>query len=243
MTDQELTTRITKTLEAAGIYIDAERDNGTITLAGAVDSDENRQAALDVANAVAGPVGLTVNDQLEVMTVIPDDAFDERDQGASEFELADSLAPSDVDDDSEPGLELEPDFTGDIGTTNARLVVEEGDTYFPPTDPVVRPVDDGEEQLEIVGGFEATAMDDEMSSPGIVRARNDDELADAVHRELISDASTTDLGVRVAAVEGTVILTGSVPSLDDAENAEAVASRVPGVVEVREELTIEPAVE
>ena len=39
-------------------------------------------------------------------------------------------------------------------------------------------------------------------------------------------------------VDGVVHLGGEVPTLDDAENAEAVASQVAGVVEVREELHI-----
>jgi hypothetical protein len=242
MSEQDLTARIMQTLEEAGIYIDAARDNGTITLLGEVESDENRQAALDVANAVARPAGLTVSDQLEVLEIIPDDAFGTWDQGTSEVQLTDNSATSDVDDADEPGLELEADFTGDVGTTNVRKVVEEGDTYFAPTDPVVRPVDD-EEELEIVGGFEETAMDDEATSSGLVRGRNDDEIAADVRRELVEDALTTDLEIQVVVVDGTVILTGSVPSIDDAENAEAVASRVAGIVEVREELTIEPAVE
>jgi hypothetical protein len=242
MTEQDLTARITQTLEAAGIFIDAQRDNGTITLLGEVDSDENRQAALDVADAVARPAGLTVNDQLEVMAIIPDDAFGTWDQGTSELQLADNPDTSGIDVASEPGLELEPDFSGDVGTTDVQRVVEEGDTYFAPTDPVVRPVDD-EEELEVVGGFEETAMDDEDMSPGIVRGRHDDEIAEEVRRELVADALTTDLEVQVVVVDGTVILTGNVPSLDDAENAEAVASRVAGIVEVREELTIKPAVE
>ena len=38
MTEQDLTARITQTLEAAGIFIDAQRDNGTITLLGEVDT-------------------------------------------------------------------------------------------------------------------------------------------------------------------------------------------------------------
>jgi osmotically-inducible protein OsmY len=49
---------------------------------------------------------------------------------------------------------------------------------------------------------------------------------------------TTDLAVRVAVRNGVVYLRGAVSSLDDAESAEEVASRVPGVAEVVEELDV-----
>lgn len=239
MSEDDLTTRITRTLEEAGIYVDADRADGAITLLGEVESDENRQAAIDVAQAVAGPAGLTVIDQLEVMAIIPEDAFGTWDQATSEIQLTDNPDTSSIGDEASPDQPLEPDFTGDVGTTDPIIAVEQGITYFPPTDTVVLPADSSEE-LEVIGGFAATAMDDEASSSGLVRGRGDDEIADAVRRELISDALTTDLEIEVAVNEGTVILTGSVPSLDDAEAAEAVASRVPGIVEVREELTIDP---
>ena len=79
---------------------------------------------------------------------------------------------------------------------------------------------------------------DDLEGAASFDARNDDDLAQAVQRELMEDALTTDLPVRAAAVNGVVVLRGEVPTLEDAENAEAVASRVGGVREVREELTI-----
>jgi osmotically-inducible protein OsmY len=45
--------------------------------------------------------------------------------------------------------------------------------------------------------------------------------------------------VDVEVFEGSVTLRGSVPSVIDVENAEEVAARVPGVVEVDEELDVE----
>jgi hypothetical protein len=151
------------------------------------------------------------------------------------LELSDEASDS-VIDDAEV-IELDPDFTGDIGTTNARLATEEGDTYFPPTDPVVRPTND-EEELEVVGGFSATAMDDDDDVNARTN-RSSDQVAEDVRQELIADALTTDLTVEVVMHGDTIVLRGSVPSLDDAENAQAVAARVSGPYYVREDLKIE----
>ena len=60
-------------------------------------------------------------------------------------------------------------------------------------------------------------------------------------KELRRDAATTALEVQVAVRNGSVRLRGRVPDLVDAENVEAVAARVPGVVEVIEELDLQSA--
>lgn len=236
MPDQPLERQISETLDQAGISIAVTRTAAGITLAGEVDSEENRQAALDVARAVAKPAALAVDDQLEVMTELPDLAFSDAGADSGDFQFADPAANPDAALD--PELELDPDFTGDIGTTDARLATEEGDTYFPPTDPVVRPIV-GNQEIAIVGGFEATSMDGDGPETGDL-TRNDEDIADDVRRELLEDALTTDLGVEVAVRDGLVVLSGAVPSIDDVENAESVAGRVSGIVEVREDLRIEP---
>ena len=79
-------------------------------------------------------------------------------------------------------------------------------------------------------------MDDERNGGAV--PLNDDDLARVVRRELREDALTIDLDVQVAARDGVIVLRGQVITLEDAENAEAVAARVEGVREVREELTI-----
>lgn len=239
---QELVRRISEVLEGAGLYVGVELhpSESMIALLGEVDSDEDRQAAIDVAEALIGAAGLAIDDQLEVISLVPDDAFADTGQDASELQLTGADDTTMVDADDRPAIALEPDFTGDVGTTDAGLVVEEGETYFAPTDPVVRPANTPEE-LDVVGGFEETSMDDDETDDSGQR-RNEEDIADDIRRELIEDASTTDLHVEVTVVDGTVILTGSVPTIDDAEDAEAVASRVAGVEEVREELSIDPDV-
>jgi osmotically-inducible protein OsmY len=236
--DEAMLSRLSTTLEEAGIFVAAEMDADTLVLTGEVDTEESRQAALDVARALAGARGLKVDDDIEVIDVSPDLPFLGRDaaedRGGGDFAYADPDANPNARFD--PVFETEPDFTGDIGTTDSEESAAEAVPYFPPTDPVVRPTSDAEE-LEVIGGFEATSMDD-LTGEASFDDRNDDDLAQAVQRELTEDALTIDLAVRVEAVNGVVVLRGEVPTLEDAENAEAVAARVGGVKEVREELTI-----
>lgn len=113
--------------------------------------------------------------------------------------------------------------------------------YFAPTDPVIGG-NTGDEQgnAVVLGGFEPTSLDDEsVDASAEDRRPGDEALADAIRRELREDASTTDLQVDVHVVRGVAHLRGTVPSLEDAENAEAVASDVPGVTEVNEDLDVQ----
>lgn len=236
--DEAMLARLTSTLEGVGIFVAAELDGEMLVLSGAVDTVENRQAALDVATALAAPRGLRVEDAIEELDVSPDGAFlgddTAENRGGDDFAYADPDANPQAQLD--PAFETEPDFTDSIGTTNSETAAAEAVPYFPPTDPVVRPTS-GPEQLAVVGGFEATSMDD-LAEDVDVDGRNDDDLRQTIHRELREDALTTDLEVRVAVRDGVVTLRGEVPSLEDAENAEAVAARVIGVQEVREELSV-----
>ncbi len=129
------------------------------------------------------------------------------------------------------------DFTDQPITTDAREVVEEDTdaTFFAPTDPVVRPGDDGEP--EVLGGFAPTADPPapERSADGRI---GDEAIADAVRDALALDASTADLQLGVEVEDRVVRLRGTVLGLEDAENAEAVAGAVPGVVEVIDETEV-----
>lgn len=116
--------------------------------------------------------------------------------------------------------------------------VSDGDeVYVPPTDPVVAADDQG--RLEVLGGFSATATDEAAplasASDGLL---GDEAIEDAVRAALRRDAATTDLQVEVLVRDGVAHLRGRVSDLDDADNAEDVASRVPGVREVMEELEV-----
>lgn len=79
---------------------------------------------------------------------------------------------------------------------------------------------------------------DREGQPAEDNQPGDEALADAVRRELQEDVLTTALPIDVGVEEGVVHLYGTVEELEDAENAEEVASRVPGVLEVIDELEI-----
>lgn len=135
--------------------------------------------------------------------------------------------------------ELAPDFTNQpLMTANPIAVIEEGEeTYFPPTDPVVTVTERG--NVEVLGGLSLTSTEEVEVTPSASDTRLGDEaIAEAVRRELRQDASTTALRIQIAVREGVVYLRGEVEGPEDAENAEAVASTVPGVVDVVDELRV-----
>jgi hypothetical protein len=116
--------------------------------------------------------------------------------------------------------------------------VAEGDeVYVPPTDPVVATGEHGE--TRVLGGFSTDAGGQapprRSASDGKV---GDEALVDAVLSALHHDAATADLVVDVTVEQGIVWLRGRVAGLEDVDNAEAVAGRVPGVVDVVEELQV-----
>lgn len=233
--DAGMLSRIRTTLEEAGIFVSVDLRDGVISLSGEVESEESRVAATDVTRAASTDQCYGLEDDLEVMQSAPDTGFmGDDDTGGGAFAFVDP----DVNNDGalDTGFEAEPDFTGNVGTTDAEAVVEDGDTYFAPTDPVVLP-NTTDQQLQVVGGFGETSMD-ATSGAASFDDRDDDDITLDVLRELRKDASTTDLHVRVVSRDGVVHLHGQVESPEDAENAEAVASRIGGVKVVREELKI-----
>ena len=234
---QPAVAQIDRTLQSAGIYLAVELRHGAIILSGEAIQPADRQAALDVAIAVAEPLGLAVEDAIEVMDEEVESSFS--DAGGDNVVAFDQDREDDTITLGALGqIEVDGDFTGDTGTTDPQLSAQEQVPYFPPTDPVVRPTNDYE-GLEVVGGFAESAMDEPENATGVF-PNTDDDLAEAVRRELKEDAATADLAphIRVSARRGVVILRGAVETMDDVEEVEAVAGRVEGVVEVREELDV-----
>jgi hypothetical protein len=149
------------------------------------------------------------------------------------------LPASDLDrEDSEPD---DPSFNDLDLDTDSIDAIENGGVYTPPTDPVVGVGSQGE--IEVLGGTEPTALDSgiEPERSALDGSIGDDALETAIRDQLRLDAATTDLepAVRVVARGGVAYLHGTVPSLEDAENVEAVASGVPGVLDVEENLSIQ----
>jgi hypothetical protein len=108
---------------------------------------------------------------------------------------------------------------------------------FPPTDPVFDL--DSHGQPHILGGFSSDSLDSLEVEPSVQdTVPGDEALADAVRRELREDGSTTSLDVNVFVRRGVVHLRGWVVGLEDADNAAAVASRLPGVRDVVDEIEV-----
>ena len=127
-----------------------------------------------------------------------------------------------------------------IGTTDTAIAADEAEPFFPPTDPVVDRAPREEGGYTVVGGFSQTALDAPIELEQLPRPllHSDDEIARMVRLALKEDAFTSDLPVYVTVRNGVVHLRGIVPSLADSDVVEEVAARVPGVVEVQDELEV-----
>ncbi len=231
MEDAEIRARVYEVLatyDSIEVYADVK--DGVVHLVGEVNTGDQRAEIAGTVREIEGVKA--VQNELTVEFVPPEGA-----RLVYHPELPSELGElgSDI---SLGGTEY--DFNDPVGTTDAMESSAEAEPFFPPTDLVVAPAPETAEGYEVVGGFSATSMDElsegEVPVSGV--ARGDEEIADDVRRELREDAGTTDLRVRVTVRDGVVYLRGRVSSLQDAEAAEEVAARVPGVVEVREELTI-----
>jgi osmotically-inducible protein OsmY len=240
--DQAIQQEIEELFQRARLPLDVDVNDGRAQITGPVDSRNDYQAALDLVKSVEGISG--VDDEIEVTTSAPDSAFDDEAAGEG-FEYAENPA---LDEDAE--IEYAGDMMEDVGagTSDFQEAIEEGEPYFPPTDPVVTPTDD-QQKLEVTGGWQDTSMDELAEDPEldsnedaptapIAGGRDDETIREDILRELQQDALTTDLGIDVEVIRGVAILKGTVTSVDDSLNAEEVARRVPGVRDVSEETTI-----
>lgn len=232
-----LTARIEERVaRSAGIDVVVEEDAGKLVVTGIVDSEELHQTVLELASDMAG--GRRIDDNIDVASGIPAE-MGRSDISEGDVGMFTGALPGTDDDEA-----LSPvDFTDQRTLVNAEAAagptegfdddVSEGDyVYVPPVDPVGT-------NTEVIGGFQTDSMEHlepERSSDGTI---GDEGLADAVRAALRMDSSTTALKIHVDVENGIVRLRGTVADMEDVEDAEAVASMVPGVEEVREELRVE----
>lgn len=213
--------------ETAGLILAVQKDEAGIVVSGIVDNEAERDAALDIARSMSD--GAEVTDAIEVLGDLPDDI----EEGLAEI-------TGDISDDTiEPGdftdqniLRSAEEAAGPSTSFEDDEVSDGATAYVPPIDPVGT-------QTEVIGGTQLSSMDSievERSSDGQL---GDEAIRDAVLRELREDSATTHLSLDVAVVRGVVRLGGRVADLADAESAEEVAARVPGVIEVEERLDVE----
>lgn len=220
----------------------AEED-GTIFLSGHVESEDARNRAQQIAAALA-PDRRIEND-LDIERDVVEGTGGDTGLNADELdtdEAADadqdvSLESSGIDDLDEVPLETDDNDVVDDTIYDDEPPVEPDPAYFAPTDPVIG--SDQEGNLVVLGGWEPTSLSDEEVDRSAEDNRPGDEaLADAIRRELREDALTTDLQIDVQVENGVAHLRGRVAGLDDAEAAQEVASQVPGVRDVIDELDV-----
>jgi hypothetical protein len=138
-----------------------------------------------------------------------------------------------LDDEDLAALGLEdPDEAAD-STNDSMTAADEAEPYITAVDPPVVP--GGRDGIRVADGFASSDEDAEerTGAPG------DDEISERVYGLLRDDAITSNLDLTVTTVDGVVHLRGTVEDIDDALQATEVASRVPGVVDVIDETTVE----
>jgi osmotically-inducible protein OsmY len=233
MQTTELSTAVERHVEEqAELHISARVEGNRLLLEGRVGSVEASQTAYDLAAVVA--VGYIIENDLEVEDLQPEDARHRRvavhddllavepttERWAPEVHDRSDALPSYSAHDTGPG--------------------ESGESFVPPTDPVIELNARGNPRL--LGGFSFSSLDDvsveESASDPLL---GDEALAEAVRRELREDAATTALDIEVEIWDRVAHLRGAIAGPEDAEAAEAVAARVPGVAEVADDLVIADA--
>lgn len=230
---RDLAERVVVALSPVQIYgLSALADGkGVVTIVGAVRTERDYERA-EIAAADVPGVTRVVN-HLVVDTLAgstPVDRTIVEPEIAAEIELNHLHFAS--------GTEI--DFNGNAGTTDTAESAAEDVPFFAPTDPPVVRAPRDDEGFQVAGGFSETSMDSpiELEQLPSHLLSGDDEIARLVRMALREDAGTTDLPIAVHVRRGIVYLRGVVQSLAEVELAEGVASRVPGVDEVREELEV-----
>lgn len=132
--------------------------------------------------------------------------------------------------------ELRADETGD-----PEVAAQEGLPWVPPTDPPVLADPEADGGIVVGAGFGSTAIDDPYDDShlsGDLTAEGD--LNARVREAIRADAATSGYADRIliAILGETLILRGTVDDLADTDELVAVAKRVEGVAEVRDETEV-----
>ena len=84
-----LARRIAEQFAQAGLQVTVESADGSLLLSGIVESEEAREAALDIVGQAVP--GARIDDQIEVESVLPTDVDDFAGDGINHFELISRL--------------------------------------------------------------------------------------------------------------------------------------------------------
>jgi osmotically-inducible protein OsmY len=225
--------------ESAELHITVEEDEGRLVLTGIIGDETERATALELVAEVAP--GAEVDDNLELDEVLPNGmagtlgnlvapAAHESAASLEELAEAETLEPGDFT--TQETLEFGDAAAGPTSAFEDDEASEGDEVFVPPVDPV------GTDR-EVIGGLQSSAVEEidvERSADGEL---GDEAIRDAVLRELREDAVTTALAIDVEVSSGRVILTGTVTDIQEAETAEEVVARIPGVTEVEEQLEVQ----
>jgi hypothetical protein len=174
--------------------------------------------------------------------VDPDEIEDPDEPTMTELDRAETTSPAIHRDEvlSVEGLamdELQPDTTDDPD-----VAAEEGLTWVAPTDPPVIADSESPDGIVVAAGLGTTALDEPYDEDHRSGELSDEPDLTARIREAIrADAATSRYADRilVATLGSTAILRGVVDDLGDGDDLVAVAERVDGIEEVRDETEVE----
>jgi osmotically-inducible protein OsmY len=220
----------------------AAEQQGSIYLSGQASSQAARENAERIAASLA-PDKRIVNG-IEIESTASSDINDLRGQAEEQrnpTQLDEQLSPTTILTDTGVASSVldQPLETDEANVSNDSVAdllpsVEPDSTYFAPTDPVTGPDEHG--NLDIIGGWTPTSDSDLSVNPSYEdNLPGDEALAEAIERELHEDALTTDLELDVSVENGVARLRGQVRGPEDADAAQDVASRIPGVRDVVDE--------
>ena len=135
---------------------------------------------------------------------------------------------------------LQPSGLRDGETDDAGAAAQEGLTWVPPIDPPVIP-DRDDQAIDplVAAGTGISAADQRYDTSGTLLP-DEDELRERVREALRADAETSRLAdtLVIGVVGSTAVIRGVVDDIDDSDSIVAVAERVPGIEEVRDETEV-----
>lgn len=135
-------------------------------------------------------------------------------------------------------LDEELPFPDVVGTRDPMEAVRDAEPYMPPTDSPL--VEGGAMAVHTGAGFGTSPLE-ETSREGPFH--DDADLQDEALLLLREDSLTSRYNIIPHSTQGVVTLRGAVSDVADAEHAAAIVGEIEGVVEVVDEMTLDPNVE
>lgn len=156
--------------------------------------------------------------------------WDQQWPGDSEQETVHST--SEIGDENEMS-----GFPDTVGTRDPLEAARDAEPYIPPIDPPVLP--GGAEAIHTATGF---GIDVEEETERGEPYEHDGDLEDEVRLLIRGDSLASHWTLEPTVEEGVVTLRGIVPTVQDAEYIQSIVGEVRGVVDVEDEMTINPDV-